>query len=131
MRLCEITKRLAQERAGRFAFRIPLNLMVGPETRIVLANVESAMNISVAEAQTRLAELIRRAESGEDVVLIDGDKTIRLQLVRQRKPAANLTPEQRRALLEDIAERASAKVVRGPDAARSQDFLYDDYGLPA
>lgn len=89
------------------------------------------MNITVADAQTRLAELVRRAEAGEEVVLVDGDKTIRLQMVRQKTPVADLTPEQRRAVIEDIAERASAKAIYGPDAARSQDFLYDDYGLPA
>ena len=89
------------------------------------------MNISVAEAQTRLTELVRRAEAGEEVVLVDGERTLRLQVLPQKNRTSDLSPEQRRAVLEDIAGRASAKATYGPDAARSQDFLYDDYGLPA
>jgi hypothetical protein len=35
-----------------------------------------------------------------------------------------------RALLEAVRVSAAAKAVAGPSAARSQDFLYDDDGLP-
>jgi hypothetical protein len=36
----------------------------------------------------------------------------------------------RRALLEAVRASAAAKATAGPSAARSQDFLYDDDGLP-
>jgi hypothetical protein len=37
---------------------------------------------------------------------------------------------QRLAIIEAVQAAAAAKVLPGPDAARSQDFLYDDDGLP-
>jgi hypothetical protein len=33
-------------------------------------------------------------------------------------------------LLEEVRARGSARATAGPDAARSQDFLYGDDGLP-
>jgi hypothetical protein len=36
----------------------------------------------------------------------------------------------RRSLFLKVRSSASAKVTAGPDAARSQDFLYDEEGLP-
>jgi GNAT superfamily N-acetyltransferase len=39
--------------------------------------------------------------------------------------------DRQRQLLESIRNSASRKARRGPSAARSQDFLYDEYGLPA
>jgi hypothetical protein len=36
----------------------------------------------------------------------------------------------RRALLEAVRNSAAAKAAPGPSAARSQDFLYGDDGLP-
>jgi hypothetical protein len=41
-----------------------------------------------------------------------------------------LDAKDRRALLEQVRARGSAKATAGPDAARSQDFLYADDGLP-
>jgi prevent-host-death family protein len=83
------------------------------------------MDIPISEAKGRLTDLVRRAEAGDEVVL-----------TRHGRPAARLVPvqsnptrEQKRALLEAL--RGSGKGSFGPDAARSQDFLYDDYGLPA
>jgi len=43
---------------------------------------------------------------------------------------AATTPGSRRALLEAVRASAAAKAVAGPIAARSQDFLYGDDGLP-
>lgn len=45
--------------------------------------------------------------------------------------ATRLRSEQQRARAEEIATRASAKAADGPEAARSQDFLYDEFGLPS
>ena len=82
------------------------------------------MKITVSEAKGQLTELVRRAEAGEEVVL-----------TRHGHPAVRLVPvtqvpdrEKRRALLEAL--RGAAKGTKGPSAARSQDFLYGDDGLP-
>ena len=82
------------------------------------------MRISVSEAKAQLTELVRRAEAGDEVIL-----------TRHGHPAVRLTPVNeapvrtgRRALLEDIM--ANAKPTPGPSAARSQDYLYDEHGLP-
>lgn len=84
------------------------------------------MRISISEAKATLTELVRRAEAGEEVVL-----------TRHGKPAVRLVPERpkpdraaKRAVLEAVRASAAAKAKPGPDAARSQDFLYDDDGLP-
>lgn len=83
------------------------------------------MEIPISEAKGRLTDLVRRAEAGDEVVLTrHGQPAARLVSVG-RKPS----PEEKRAVLEAL--RGSGKGSFGPDAARSQDFLYDDYGLPA
>ena len=87
------------------------------------------MKVSVAEAEDQLPELVRRAESGEEVVLTrDGQDVVQLQPLVPKKAK---TPEEKRALFAKV--RAMA-IARGPDggpsAARSQDFLYDEFGLP-
>ena len=85
------------------------------------------MKISVSDAKAQLTDLIRRAEAGEEVVLTrHGQPTVRLTPVAKR----SLDPTARRAVLESLSLRASDKALPGPDAARSQDFLYDDGGLP-
>ena len=82
------------------------------------------MEISVTDAKAQLTELVRRAEAGDEVVL-----------TRHGHPAVRLVPVKRprdrkvlRALVEEIW--ATAKPSPGPSAARSQDFLYDEDGLP-
>jgi prevent-host-death family protein len=85
------------------------------------------MQISVTEAKAQLTDLVKQAEAVEDVVL-----------TRHGQPVARLTPikhaktrEERRALLEEISKAGAAQITPGPCAARSQDFLYDENGLPA
>jgi prevent-host-death family protein len=87
------------------------------------------MKLSVSEAENQLPELVRRAERGEEIVLTrDGADIVRLEPLPRKKAT---TPEEKRALFAKI--RAMA-IARGPDdgpsAARSQDFLYDEYGIP-
>jgi len=85
------------------------------------------MNISVTNAKAQLTELVRRAEAGEEIVL-----------TRRGVPVARLTataPEKRDkgdllAFLERISKQGAAMARPGPCAARSQDFLYDEDGLP-
>lgn len=84
------------------------------------------MRISVSDAKGQLTELVRRAEAGDEIIL-----------TRHGHAAARLVPvtaapgrKARRALLEAVRTRGAAKAATGPSAARSQDFLYGDDGLP-
>ena len=86
--------------------------------------VQFFMRISVSEAKPQLTDLVRRAEAGEEIILTrHGHAAVRLMPVRAATNAAS-----RRSLLEAL--RGTAERGSGPDAARSQDFLYDDDGLP-
>ncbi len=84
------------------------------------------MRISLTNAKGRLAGLVRRAEAGEEVIL-----------TRHGRPAARLVaikaaPDRktRRNVMEAVRQAGAADAVRGATAARSQDFLYDEDGLP-
>jgi len=84
------------------------------------------MRISVTEAKAQLTELVRRAEAGDEVVLTrHGHAAVRLVPVR-----AVPDGKARRALLEAARGSGAAEALAGPSAARSQDFLYGDDGLP-
>lgn len=84
------------------------------------------MQISVSDAKGQLTDLVRRAEAGENVVLTrHGHPAVRLIPVRER-----VDPASRRKLLEAVRADAADKASPGLDAATSQDFLYDDQGLP-
>lgn len=85
-----------------------------------------SMRISVSEAKGRLTDLVRRAEAGEDVILTrHGEDAVRFVALRARPDAAG-----RRALIAAVRASAAGKAGSRPDAARSQDFLYGDDGLP-
>lgn len=84
------------------------------------------MQVSVSDAKGQLTDLVRRAEASEEVLL-----------TRHGQPVARLTPltpvldrQARRALMAAVGLSGSAKASAGPEAARSQDFLYDEDGLP-
>ena len=84
------------------------------------------MRISVSEAKAQLTDLVRRAEAGDEVVLTrHGRATVRLVPVQPRPNAGA-----RRAVIAAIQAAAKNKRIAGASAARSQDFLYDDNGLP-
>jgi prevent-host-death family protein len=84
------------------------------------------MQISVTDAKGQLAELVRRAEAGDEVILIrHGHAAVRLVPVN---PVADA--KSRKALLDAVRAAAAGKATAGPSAARSQDFLYGDDGLP-
>lgn len=84
------------------------------------------MKISVSEAKGHLTELVRRAEAGDEIILTRrGQDAVRLVPVARQRSA-----RERRALMEQIRASAAIKVLSGPPAARSQDYLYDDDGLP-
>lgn len=84
------------------------------------------MKISVSEAKGQLTELVRRAEAGDEIILTrHGLAAVRLVPVRT-KP----TEQDRRRILDAARKSGGRKATSGPSAARSQDFLYDDSGLP-
>jgi prevent-host-death family protein len=80
----------------------------------------------VTEAKAQLTELVRRAEAGDEIILTrHGQAAVRLvpiQAIPDRKG--------RRKLLEAVRASGMTKASAGPSAARSQDFLYDNRGLP-
>lgn len=83
------------------------------------------MQLPVPKDDAWLAELVRLAYNGEDIVLTErGDAAVRLVPVDKRAEADELN-----SLLRAL--HGSARKRFGPSAARSADFLYDDYGLPA
>jgi len=81
----------------------------------------------VSEEDAQLFDLIRQVEAGHEIVLTrNGCRVARLI------PA--MTPPdraERRAFLEQFQRAASSKATPATDAAHSQDFLYDQDGLPA
>jgi prevent-host-death family protein len=85
-----------------------------------------AVRVSVTAAKGQLTELVRRAEAGDEVILTrHGHAAVRLVPVKAAPDSKS-----RRALLEAVRASASRKAATGPSAARSQDFLYGDDGLP-
>ena len=84
------------------------------------------MHVSVSDAKAQLTELVRRAEAGDEIILTrHGHAAVRLVPI---KPAVD--QHSRRALLEAARSSGATKASAGPGAARSQDFLYGDDGLP-
>jgi len=81
------------------------------------------VRISVTQAERQLADLVQRAEASEEVILTEqGREAVRLV------PVMAVSRRDRRALLEEVRARGSARATAGSDAARSQDFLYSDDG---
>lgn len=84
------------------------------------------MRVSVTEAKGQLTELVRRAEAGDEVILTrHGHAAVRLVPMKEKPDRKS-----RRALLEAVKAAGAAKAAAGPAAARSQDFLYGDDGMP-
>jgi antitoxin (DNA-binding transcriptional repressor) of toxin-antitoxin stability system len=62
----------------------------------------------------------------------EGRAVARLGTVsEERESWSQKTTEERRRLIRDIVAKMPPKPKNWPGAARSQDFLYDDDGLPA
>ena len=86
------------------------------------------MRITVSEAKAQLTDLVRRAEEGEEVIITrHGHPAVRL-VPEAAKPAQDA--DYRGRVLQEIRAKAKAKAIKGPSAARNQDFLYDEHGLP-
>jgi prevent-host-death family protein len=75
-----------------------------------------------------LTELVRRAEAGEEIVLTrHGQPVAKITAATQRP---NISTEERKRRFDAIRAAARGKATPGPNAARSQDYLYDEDGLP-
>ena len=83
------------------------------------------MRISVTDAKGQLTELVRRAEAGEEVVLTRHGRAAATLVPIRRQPDGHA----RRAVIAAM-QTAARERTAGPNAARSQDFLYDEDGLP-
>lgn len=84
------------------------------------------LKLNLAEAKARLTDLVRRAEAGEDVVLMRHGKAVaRIVSIVQRP-----TQEQRVAVIAAIRKRAAGRDQGGMSSDRRQDVLYGDDGLP-
>mgnify|MGYP001029520659 CR=1 FL=1 len=84
------------------------------------------MHVTVTEAKAKLTELVKRAEEGEEIVLTrHGHEIVRLVAVKR---AADV--QDRRSIIAHVRASAARSDRAGASAARSQDFLYDDAGLP-
>lgn len=84
------------------------------------------MKVSVTDAKGQLTELVRLAEAGDEVILTrHGRPVVSLTPIRRA-----LTPEERGRIIDEVRKAAIGMALPGESAARSQDFLYDDDGLP-
>ena len=84
------------------------------------------MRVSVSEAKGQLTELVRLAEGGDEVVLTrHGQPVVRLVPVKTMP-----TVEERRRVIAEVRAAGRGAASPGPSAARSQDFLYGEDGLP-
>ena len=85
------------------------------------------MEVPVSEAKGLLTELVKRAEAGEDITLTrHGRPVVRLMPMTAR-PTRSAPPG---AVAHHSGSPGATQATAGPAAARSQDFLYDDDGLP-
>jgi prevent-host-death family protein len=85
------------------------------------------MRVSVTEAKAQLTDLVRRAEAGDEIVLTrHGQDVARIAAVKSRP----LELSARRRILDAARAAGAAKSASGPSAARSQDFLYGEDGMP-
>jgi prevent-host-death family protein len=84
------------------------------------------MKISVTDARGELTELVRRAEGGDEIILTrHGQPTVRLVPI-----VASPDRLSRRNIMEAARRSGALKAVKGLEASRSQDFLYNDDGRP-
>ncbi|WP_306118205.1 MULTISPECIES: type II toxin-antitoxin system prevent-host-death family antitoxin [unclassified Roseitalea] len=85
------------------------------------------MQFTVSEAKAKLTELVKRAEDGEEIVLTrHGHEIVRLVALKRATSV-----QDRRSIIAHARASAAQKLRAGASAARSEDFLYNDEGLPS
>jgi hypothetical protein len=85
-----------------------------------------SVKIVVGDAKCKIREL-DRAEAAADIALANQGHDV----IPPPATARPTLPRTRRSIVEEISAIAAAKANAGPDAARSQDFLYCTDGLPS
>lgn len=91
------------------------------------------MEVSVTEAKARLSELLKTVEETGAEIVVSRHGRVVARIVPERPM---LSPEERDIVMRRVQARVQAKIAANPDmqnqpsAARSQDFLYGDDGLP-
>ena len=89
------------------------------------------MDIAISSAGPDLEDLVRRVEAGEAVVLTrNGLAVARLEPVAPKSTWKDMSPGARRAAIDAVIAAQPKLPDDGISAARSQDFLYDEFGLP-
>jgi prevent-host-death family protein len=85
------------------------------------------MNLAVSKAKSKLTDLVKRAELGEEVVLTrHGTQVVKLVPIR-----SVLDVETKKEILSRLLEESQNIICRETNAADSQDFLYGEDGMPA
>lgn len=84
------------------------------------------MELSISDAKAVLPELVRRAEAGETVILMQHGQPVAHIVAVHPKPDLAA----RKAALLTLMGKTMERPADGPDAARSQDHLYDAQGVP-
>jgi len=83
----------------------------------------------ISSNQQWLTELLEQLQIGDEIILTKQGHQIARLVSIVNKPAT--LAERRWAAMEEARRSAASKIKPGEDAARSQDFLYDENGLPA
>ena len=89
------------------------------------------MRISVSQARARLSELIRISEAGNEVVFTHRGRAVAKLVPILAAPAGfKRDPSAIFAAIEKLQAAAAKTATAGSSAARSQDFLYGEKGMP-
>ena len=97
-----------------------------------MVHKDAVMEIPVSEAKGRLTDLVRRAEGGDEVILTrHGHPAVRLMPVGAKPSADEMRARRLAAIDRAMADARERGAADRPSAARSQDYLYGEDGLPA
>ena len=85
------------------------------------------MRIAIHQAKAKLSALINAALSGEQVVLAKHGRPV----AEIRPFAVTKNPAEKLSAIQRIVARARTKRLSGVSAAETDNFLYDETGLPS
>lgn len=89
------------------------------------------MHIALADAETRLTELVRMAQKGEEVILTHGGApAVKLIPLDSFVARPTKTVEEKMAAVRAIQESAGRKAKTGPSFDEIIEDMYDEDGLP-
>lgn len=84
------------------------------------------MEIAISEAKAKLSALINAALTGKQILLTKHGRPV----AEIRPFAAAKNPAEKLSAIQRIAAKAKVKNPSGVSAARADNFLYDNAGLP-